>query len=86
MGAIVCVSMLDIFIDFISISYDAIDPNRFSIFEGGLAGLGFTIKQFWSVIFIVSFFGLAGMAFKGWWGGRQQRATAGGSGESQLLT
>ena len=86
LGAIVCVSMLGVFIDFISITYNAIDPNRFSLFEGGLAGLGVTIKQFWSVIFIVSFFGLAGMVFKGWWTGRQRQSAGGGYGESQLLT
>ena len=87
LGAIVGVTMLEVFVEFISISYDAIDPDRFVIFQGGLANLGVTIKRFWNIIFISSFFGLATMLFRAWYQNRQRStANAGGYGESQLLT
>ena len=86
LGAIVGVTLLEVFVEFISISYDAIDPNRFSVFQGGLANLAVTIKRFWNVIFIASFFGLAGMLFKGWYGARKERGGQGMARESQLLS
>ena len=86
LGAIVGVTMLEVFVEFISISYDAIDPDRFVVFQGGLANLGVTIKRFWNIIFISSFFGLATMLFRSWYQNRRKESTAGGYGESQLLT
>ena len=85
LGAIVGVTLLEVFVEFISVSYDAIDPERYSVFQGGLANLGVTIKRFWNIIFIASFFGLATMLFKNWYQGKRQKATQ-GYGESQLLT
>ena len=66
LGAVICVSLLSTFITFISTAYDAIDADRFSVFNSGLANLAVVIKQFWGVVLIVSFFGLGALLFKTW--------------------
>ena len=66
LGAVICVSLLSTFITFISTAYDAIDADRFSVFNNGLANLAVVIKQFWGVVLIVSFFGLGALLFKTW--------------------
>ena len=63
LGAIVIVTLLGTFVDFISISYDAINPHRFSVFNLGLASLAVTLKEFWGIIFLGSFVGLGAMLF-----------------------
>ena len=85
LGAVICVSLLSTFISFISTAYDAIDAQRFTVFNSGLANLAVVIKQFWGVVLIVSFFGLGALLFKTW---RDQR-NGGGSGamaESRVLS
>ena len=85
LGAIITVSLLSTFISFISTAYDAIDADRFSVFNNGLANLAVVIKQFWGVVLIVSFFGLGALLFKTW---RDQK-NGGGSGamaESRVLS
>ena len=86
LGAVICVSLLSTFISFISTAYDAIDAQRFTVFNSGLANLAVVIKQFWGVVLIVSFFGLGALLFKTW---RDQRNGNGGSGamaESRVLS
>lgn len=85
LGAVITVSLLSTFIGFISTAYDAIDANRFSVFNTGLANLAVVIKQFWGVVLIVSFFGLGAMLFKTW----RDSKNGGGSGamqESRVLS
>ena len=85
LGAIVIVTLMGTFVDFISISYDAIDPNRFTVFNLGLASLAPTLKQFWGIIFLGSFVGLGAMLFVA-----VRRAgssgMSGGESESRILT
>lgn len=85
LGAVITVSLLSTFIGFISTAYDAIDANRFSVFNTGLANLAVVIKQFWGVVLIVSFFGLGALLFKTW---RDQKngSGSGAMAESRVLS
>ena len=86
LGAVIVVSLLATFVDFISIAYNAISPDRFSVYDTSLAALAGTIRQFWGVIFVASFLGLGGMfAFQGYQRYRQGRSGGMGKGESQML-
>ena len=75
LGAIIAVTLLNLFVDFLSIAYDAVDANRFSMYEYNVASLATTIRQFWGLIFIAGFLGLAGMMG---WQHLQKRKAGGG--------
>ena len=85
LGAVIVVSLLGTYVDFISITYDAIDADRFTVYTQNLASLAGTIRQFWGVIFVASFLGLGGLvAYQGYqkFGGGGKGATK--SGETQM--
>ena len=85
LGAIVAVTLLGSFTDFISISYDAVDPDRFTMYEHSIASLAGTIKQFWGLIFAAGWVGLGG--YFGWQAFQQYRSSrsSGGGSGSQVL-
>ena len=86
LGAVIAVTLLSTFVAFIGNAYDAIDQNRFVVFSNGLANLAVTIKQFWGVILIVSFFGLGAMLFKTWREGQNGSGSVGASADSRVLS
>ena len=82
LGAVIVVSLLGTFVDFISVTYDAIDAARFTVYTQSLASLAGTIRQFWGVIFVASFLGLGGMiAYQGY---QKVKGTGPAQGESQM--
>ena len=85
LGAIVAVTLLGSFTDFISISYDAMDPDRFTMYEHSIASLAGTIKQFWGLIFAAGWVGLGG--YFGWQAFQNYRGSrsSGGGSDSQVL-
>ena len=85
LGAIVAVTLLGSFTDFISVSYDAVDPLRFTMYEHSIASLAGTIKQFWGLIFAAGWVGLGG--YFGWQAFQNYRGSknSGGGSGSQVL-
>ena len=87
LGAVIAVSLLSTFTDFISIAYNAVDADRFTAFGTGLASLAATIRQFWAVIFVASFVGLGG--YYGWGAAQQMRGRGrgrrGGRAEGSMM-
>ncbi len=76
LGAIVAVTLLGNFTDFISIAYDTVDSDRFTMYGHSLARLAGTIKQFWGLIFAAGWVGLGG--YFGWQAFQRYKAARSG--------
>jgi len=66
LGAVIAITLMGTIVDFISIAYDTVDRNRYSMYGSSVASLAGTIRQFWGLIFLASWVGLGG--YYGWQG------------------
>lgn len=75
LGAVIAITLMGTIVDFISIAYDTVDRNRYSMYGSSVASLAGTIRQFWGLIFLASWVGLGG--YYGWQGFQSVRGTRG---------
>ena len=66
LGAVIAITLMGTIVDFISIAYDTVDRNRYTMYGQSVASLAGTIRQFWGLIFLASWVGLGG--YYGWQG------------------
>ena len=66
LGAVIAITLMGTIVDFISIAYDTVDRNRYTMYGSSVASLAGTIRQFWGLIFLASWVGLGG--YYGWQG------------------
>ena len=69
LGASIIFVLMGSFTDFISIAYEAVSVDRYTMYSTTLAGLAITVKQWWGVIFAAGFVGVGGYFA---WGGVQK--------------
>ena len=64
LGAVIAVTLLGTFVDFIDLAYDAVDSARYTMYDVSIASLASTIKQYWGLIFIAGWVALG--SYFGW--------------------
>ena len=82
LGAVIAITLLGIFVDFIDIAYDAVDSNRFTMYDVNIASLAGTLKQYWGLIFIAGWVSLG--SYFGWQAFQKIRGRGQGMG-SQVM-
>ena len=82
LGAVIAITLMGTFVDFIDIAYDAVDSERFSMYDASIASLASTIKQYWGLIFVAGWVALG--SYFGWQAFQRMRGRGSASG-SQVM-
>ena len=82
LGAVIAVTLLGTFVEFIDLAYDAVDAARYTMYDVSIASLASTIKQYWGLIFIAGWVALG--SYFGWQAFQKFRGSGQGSG-SQVM-
>ena len=82
LGAVIAVTLLGTFVDFIDLAYDAVSSDRFTMYDVSIASLAATIKTYWGLIFIAGWVALG--SYFGWQAFQKARGGGAGSG-SQVM-
>ena len=82
LGAVIAITLMGTFVDFIDIAYDAVDSERFSMYDASIASLAATIKQYWGLIFVAGWVALG--SYFGWQAFQRMRGRGSASG-SQVM-
>ncbi len=83
LGAVIAVTLLGTFVEFIDLAYDAVSADRYTMYDVSIASLAGTIKQYWGLIFIAGWVALG--SYFGWQAFQKFRGGGGQGSGSQVM-
>ncbi len=83
LGAVIAVTLLGTFVEFIDLAYDAVSADRYTMYDVSIASLAGTIKQYWGLIFIAGWVALG--SYFGWQAFQKFRGGSGSGSGSQVM-